>query len=43
MSGEMIGEATRSVGSEQIGSGSLTVLMVLMWKRILPKARSILS
>ena len=40
MSGEMIGEATRSVGSAQIGSGSFTVPTVLMWKRMLPKARS---
>ena len=40
MSGEMIGDASRSVGSAQIGSGSLTVPMVLTWKRMLPKARS---
>ena len=36
----MIGDASRSVGSAQIGSGSLTVPMVLTWKRMLPNARS---
>ena len=40
MSGEMIGEASRPVGSAQIGSGSLAVPLVLTWKRMLPKARS---
>ena len=40
MRGEMIGDASRSVGSAQIGSGSLTVPMVLTWKRMLPNARS---
>ena len=40
MSGEMIGDASGSVRSAQIGSGSLTVPMVLTWKRMLPKARS---
>ena len=40
MCGEMIGDASRSVGSAQIGSGSLTVPMVLTWKRMLPNARS---
>ena len=36
----MIGDASRSVGSAQIRSGSLTVPMVLTWKRMLPNARS---
>ena len=36
----MIGDASRSVGSAQIGSGSLTVPMVLTWKHMLPNARS---
>ena len=40
MSGEMIGEASGSVGSAQVGSGSLMVPTVLMWKCMLPKARS---
>ena len=40
MSGEMIGDASGSVRSAQVGSGSLTVPMVLMWKRMLPNAKS---
>ena len=40
MRGEMIGNVSRSVGSAQIGSGSLAVPMVLTWKCMLPNARS---